>query len=129
MTRLTASLVIVIPCLAVGLTGCFDSGGLHPTLNGLKPVPLWLNVDVVSLAVTKKTVYDHVATAVTGQNCSTPRVERGAGPYCVNWPEPPLPPPEEYCYTTLARPTCYAQPYTQANDHLVGYVPSSITIR
>ena len=129
MTRLPASLVIVMVLLSVTLSGCFDYGGLHTPLDGLKPVPLWLNVDVVSLTVTKKTVYDHVASAMTGQNCSSPRVEMGDGAYCTNWPDPPAPPPEEYCYSTLARPTCYAQPYAQSNDHLVGYVPAAVTVR
>ena len=129
MTRLPASLVIVLMCLSVALSGCFDSAGMTPTLNGLKPVPLWLNVDVVSLAVTKKTVYDHVASAMTGQNCSSPRAEMREGAYCINWPEPPLPPPEEYCYTSLAKVTCYTQPYSQANDRLMGFVPAAVTVR
>ena len=129
MIRLPAPLVIVMVCLSGLLSGCFDSGGIHSSLIGLKPIPMWMNVEVVSLATTKKTVMDHVATAMTGQDCSTPRAERGAGAYCVNWPDPPAPPPEEYCYATLARATCYAQPYTQMNDRMLGYVPGSVRVR
>ena len=129
MIRPSASLVIVMVCLSASISGCADSSGLKPSLVGLKPVPMWLNVDVVSLSVTHKTVYDHVASAMTGQDCSSPRAERGAGAYCENWPTPPAPPQEEYCYSSLAKATCYAQPYTQANDHMLGYVPAALTVR
>ena len=129
MNRLPAPLAIVLMCLSVSLSGCFDTGGIQPTLIGLKPIPMWMNVEVVSVTTTKKTIMDHVATAMTGQDCSTPRAERGDGPYCTNWPTPPAPPPELYCYSSLAKASCYTQPYTQANDRMLGYVPASIQAR
>jgi hypothetical protein len=126
--RLPAPLVIVLACSSVTLSGCFDQTGIHPDLIGLKPLPLWANVDVVSLVTTHKTVFDHAATLMTGQDCSSPRAERD-GAYCVRWPEPPPPPQEIYCYASLAKPTCYAQPYVQANDQLVSFVPASLPVR
>jgi len=128
MMRLPAPLAIALACSSVALSGCFDQSAIRPNLIGLKTIPLWMNVDVVSVTATKKTVYDHVATYMTGQDCSSPRAERN-GYYCVNWPEPPSPPPEEYCYSSLAKATCYAHPYVQANDHLINYVPGSVPVR
>jgi hypothetical protein len=81
-------------------------------------------IEIASVMATKKTLFDHVATWVTGQDCSSVRAE-GNGDYCVDWPKTPMPPQQVYCYSTIARPTCYAQPYTQGNDHLIGFVPAS----
>ena len=128
MMRLQAPLVIIVMCFSSVLSGCVSPTGLESSTLHLKTVPAYFNVDVASLMLTKKTVFDHVATFATGQDCSTPRAERD-GPYCAKWPEPPAPPPEVYCYATLARPTCYSQAYNQSNDHLVGFVPASVTTK
>ena len=128
MMRLPAPLAILVECSRFVLTGCFDNGGLYSNITDLKPVPKLLNVEVLSLGMTKKTLFDHVATWMTGQDCSTPRAERD-GAYCTKWPDPPAPPPEVYCYSTLARPTCYSQAYVQGNDHLIGFVPASVVVR
>jgi len=128
MMRLTAPLVIVVVGVSFSLAGCFGPTGIESSIIDLKPVPRIIDIDVASVMLTKKTVFDHVATMVTGQDCSTPRAERD-GAYCVKWPEPPVPPTEVYCYSTLARPTCYSQTYNQSNDHLVGFVPASIATK
>lgn len=86
------------------------------------------NLEVLSVINTKKTLGDHVATWITGKDCSTPRAER-EGVWCVDWPSPPPPPTQVYCYASLARPSCYAQPYNEGNDRLIGFVPSSTPIR
>jgi hypothetical protein len=111
------------------------SGCGYPTLEGIKTTPLaghqpmeWPSLELVSVVATKKTLFDHVATWVTGRDCSTPRSER-EGTYCVDWPEAPPPPQQVYCYASWARPTCYAQPYTQGNDRLIGFVPASLPQR
>ncbi|HTH16419.1 MAG TPA: hypothetical protein VL974_07185 [Magnetospirillum sp.] len=81
-------------------------------------------LEVLSVINTKKTLGDHVATWITGKDCSTPRAER-EGVWCVDWPDPPPPPQQVYCYASIARPSCYAQPYNQGNDRLIGFVPAS----
>lgn len=88
-----------------------------------------INLEVASVMTTKKTLADHVATWVTGRDCSTVRVERDGDSWCRDWPNPPAPPPQLYCYASLARPTCYSQPYTEGNDRLIGFVPASPPIR
>ena len=124
-TLMPAALVVA---LSSGLAGCFDTNGIQTSVTTMKGIPLWMNLEVISLTTTHKTMYDHVATYMTGQDCSSPRAERGDA-YCVGWPQPPAPPPEVYCYSTLARANCFSQPYTQVNDHLIGFVPASIQTR
>ncbi len=128
MMRLPAPLVIVLSVSLAGLSGCIDTYSTPRDVYGLKPLPALMSAEVVSLAVTHKTLFDHAATFLTGQDCSSPRAERD-GAYCVRWPDPPPPPQEVYCYSSLAKPTCYAQPYVQANDHLVSFVPASVPVR
>jgi len=121
MIRRTAAAAVIL-----ALSGCG-----YPSATGMKTTPLagnqpteWMTLEMISLVATKKTMFDHVATWVTGQDCSTPRAER-EGTYCVEWPETPPPPPQVYCYASFARPTCYSQPYNQGNDRLIGFVPAS----
>jgi hypothetical protein len=110
------------------LTGCFNAEGLvsHP-----KPIPkdlLFMQLEAISLINTHKTMGDHVISWITGKDCSSPRAER-EGVYCTERPGAPPPPQQVYCYTTLARPTCYSQPYNEGNDHLIGFVPASTPLR
>ena len=127
MTRRLASLVMMLTLSSFGLEGCFNYDGLHNSVSQLQRGPTWLNLEVVSLVTTKKTIFDHVATWVTGDDCSSPRAERN-GPYCVHWPDPPVPPQQLYCYSSLAKANCYSQAYQQGNDHLIGFVPASSPI-
>lgn len=85
-------------------------------------------LEVLSVVNTKKTLPDHVATWVTGKDCSTIRAQRG-GAWCVDWPAPPAPPQQVYCYASLAKPSCYAQPYNEGNDRLIGFVPAPTPVR
>jgi hypothetical protein len=114
--------------LPLVLSGCafFSNGGIERYPDQVPGVTLWANLEVASLAMTKKTLEDHIATWVTGDNCSTPRAEND-GDYCVPWPRRPAPPPGEYCYATLATATCYARPVNDGNDRLIGFVaPAAI---
>ncbi|MCR6631563.1 MAG: hypothetical protein NVV74_16820 [Magnetospirillum sp.] len=77
---------------------------------------------------TKKTLGDHVATWITGKDCSSVRAER-EGAWCVDWPSPPPPQSQVYCYASIARPSCYAQPYNEGNDRLIGFVPAPTPLR
>ena len=87
-----------------------------------------MNLEVLSVINTKKTLTDHVATWITGKDCSTIRAQR-EGAWCVDWPNPPAPPHQVYCYSSLARPSCYAQPYNEGNDRLIGFVPAATPMR
>lgn len=116
--------------LLATLSGCMwvdqeslYSGGNPPGIGGTLA-----NLEVMSVINTKKTLGDHLATWVTGKDCSTLRAQR-EGAWCVDWPAPPAPPQQVYCYASLARPSCYSQPYNEGNDRLIGFVPAPTPIR
>lgn len=111
------------------LSGCVwvDSSGLNPGMSPPNPGIALMNLEVLSVINTKKTLGDHVATWVTGKDCSTPRAQR-EGTWCVDWPAPPPPPQQVYCYSSIARASCYQQPYNEGNDRLIGFVPASAPV-
>lgn len=116
--------------IALALPGCMwvDQESLHAGGNPPGIGATLVNLEVLSVINTKKTLSDHIATWVTGKDCSAVRAER-EGVWCVDWPDPPAPPQQVYCYATWARPSCYAQPYNQGNDRLIGFVPAPTPIR
>lgn len=113
--------------------GCSnDTGHLPYSTHGLsaegRVATQLVGLEVLSVVNTKKTLADHVATWITGRDCSTIRAQR-EGAWCVDWPAPPAPPQQVYCYASLARPSCYAQPYNEGNDRLIGFVPAGTPVR
>lgn len=84
-------------------------------------------VSVVSLNVTKKTVTDHIASAVTGRDCSIITLNE-TGEYC----------PEQvvvdrsnlYCYRTLGGVDCHTlpDPYKNSQTSLASPPPVRKTI-
>lgn len=129
VARMT-KMAVAVGAVAGGLSGCvwIDNTGINTGMSPPNAGVAWANLEVVSVMATHKTLTDHVATWVTGRNCSSVRAER-EGVWCVDWPGPPPPPPQLYCYATLAKPTCYAQPYNEGNDRLIGFVPAAAPIR
>lgn len=112
------------------MTGCawVDQTGIVTGMSPPSPEAAMINLEVLSVINTKKTLGDHVATWITGRDCSTIRAQR-EGAWCVDWPAPPAPPQQVYCYASLARPSCYSQPYNEGNDRLIGFVPAPTPIR
>ncbi len=118
------------------LAGLLIVGGCaYMTKDGIadapKPLPspyTFFQLEAFTLINTHKTVGDHIVGWITGKDCSSPRSERGEE-YCRDWPSRPPPPPQVYCYSSLAKPSCYTQPYNEGNDHLLGFVPASTPIR
>ena len=112
------------------LSGCayFGPNGIETELSAGGNLYGLTNLEVLSVINTKKTLTDHVATWVTGKDCSTIRAQR-EGAWCVDWPAPPAPPQQVYCYASLAKPSCYAQPYNEGNDRLIGFVPAPTPVR
>ena len=89
----------------IGLTACGELTGLAVVGAG-----------VVSLSATKKLPLDHVASWVSGKDCSVV-VQAETGRYCRDEADAtqmvaaaPL-----YCYRTLGEITCYAAPDEQAS--------------
>lgn len=118
-----------IAAASILLSGCawVNSDGFH---TGMPPDAgtALVNLEVLSLVNTRKTLTDHVASWITGQDCSTPRAQR-EGVFCTDWPGPPPPQQQVYCYASLAKPSCYAQPYNEGNDRLIGFVPAPTPMR
>jgi len=112
------------------LAGCawIDQTGLHSGMSPPSNMAGFVNLEVLSVINTKKTLTDHVATWVTGKDCSTIRAQR-EGVWCVDWPGPPPPRQQVYCYSSIARPSCYSQPYNEGNDRLIGFVPAPLPVR
>lgn len=112
------------------LAGCGMVGrdGIETELGSVGDPYVLANLEILSIINTKKTLGDHVATWVTGKDCSTIRAER-EGVWCVDWPGPPPPPQQVYCYASLAKPSCFAQPYNEGNDRLIGFIPAPTPIR
>ncbi|CAA7627655.1 conserved exported hypothetical protein [Candidatus Terasakiella magnetica] len=113
------------------LSGCgfFSASGFKVAPTPLPDVYTFMQLEAFSLINTRKTVADHIIGWITGKDCSSPRAERGETYYCIDYVERPAPPPQVYCYNTLGRPTCYAQPYNEGNDRLIGFVPASTPVR
>ncbi|MBI5163365.1 MAG: hypothetical protein HY985_05630 [Magnetospirillum sp.] len=111
----------------LAVAGCADEEGFQANMGrlGMTPRYQFFQLEALSLINTQKTITDHIATLVTGRDCSTPRAQR-EGVWCVDWPGAPPPPPQVYCYQSLARPSCYSQPYNEGNDRLIGFVAAPL---
>ncbi len=112
------------------LCGCgfATQSGLATTPKPLSNPYTFFQLEALSLINTHKTMGDHIIGWITDKDCSSPRSERGEE-YCRDWPGRPTPPPQVYCYASLAKPSCFSQPYNEGNDHLIGFVPASTPIR
>jgi len=112
------------------LSGCgwISAGEIRHNPPGFGNPYSFMQLEALSLINTHKTMGDHIFGWITDKDCSTPRAERGEA-YCREWPGKPAPPQQVYCYSTLARPSCYTQPYNEGNDKLIGFVPASTPIR
>ncbi len=78
--------------------------------------------DAVTLINTDKTIVDHLAGLMSGQDCSTLRSMDG-GHYCQpHYENVPVVQPL-YCYRTLGKVSCYDRPSPNTGDKLVGIRP------
>ena len=71
-----------------------------------------------SLAHTDKTVPDHVATWVTGEDCSLLRYTEEGGPYCQTEAETAPTATQVVCYRTLGAIDCYDAPDPKASSFM-----------
>lgn len=98
-------------------TGAFRAQNLAGEIvSGLRPFAI---LEMTAVITTKKTVIDHIAQLLTGQDCSTIRASKG-GNYCNPWYVNRPIVPQLYCYRTLAAISCYEQPSRYPGDKLVG---------
>lgn len=83
---------LVIP---IGVTGCVDPASL--TISG---------ASVVTAVDSGKTVTDHAMSFATGENCSFLHSFKGKA-WCVPERGKEHAPPDQVCYSSIARITCY----------------------
>lgn len=76
-------------------------------------------VEGVSVINSDKTLGDHVASWVTGKDCSSIREKMFNTDYCQEYPKRPPKKAPVFCYRTLADVSCYSEPSTNPNDVLV----------
>lgn len=73
-----------------------------------------MGADMVSLTSTKKTVFDHVASAATGRDCSSLKFTE-IGEYCPD--KVMVDRTKVYCYRTLADVDCHHIPDPYKNGY------------
>ncbi len=89
---------MLLPLLAsLPLAGCVAEQAIGPALV----------VGGASVVLTGRTPVDHVASLVTGQDCSVVRLERRES-WCG--PPPAPPPPQAFCTPSLGRVDCWTSP-------------------
>lgn len=103
MRRIRPPLLAVI--LALPLGGCW----IDPLLG-----PLAIT-NAASLVLTGGTTVDHVASLVTGRNCSAVRIEQRL-PWCA--PPPGPPPVTAFCTRSLGAVDCWAWPPSGSQSQL-----------
>ncbi len=102
---------LAVACLAAAsflVSACTTHGTEEALHMPYTPITALVLADGVSVMATSKTVEDHVAGWVTGQDCSVIRASHG-GDYCVAKDKTPRVAVASYCYKTLAKTTCYDQ--------------------
>ena len=72
-----------------------------------KVAPPWIAAEAASVVVFGRGIGDIVVSAVTGQDCSIVRLDRGQT-YCAPPEAPPAPPP--VCTRSLGVPDCWVNP-------------------
>jgi len=115
------ALLVLTPAIAWSLSGC-------ETLAALPPVAIAGTIEGVSLNQTGKTVSDHIASGITGDDCSVLRYTKG-GKYCLT--EAELAREEAIqrraydgsCYRTRGSVTCYTEADAQHTSETAIYNP------
>jgi len=114
--------------LGSGLAACSSFNDLFPG-NLQKITPFAENyqalgaLSVATIIVTDKTIIDHFVSYFREEDCSTVRASMG-DTYCRPIRVAYVPPPEPFCYRSLAEASCFATPNPYGTDHRMGsYLP------
>jgi len=101
-------LMALLAGLGFGLSGC--------GIEYLPPVAIAATIEGVSLNQTGKTVSDHLASWVTGEDCSVLRAHKDGGKYCMSSAAIAQEQAELHrayagdCYRVRGNVACYDQP-------------------
>ncbi|MTJ82745.1 MAG: hypothetical protein F8N37_17290 [Telmatospirillum sp.] len=113
--------LLVCLTMIAALAGCEAWNGTTKALRpGIPAATTFVLVDAASLINTHKTIDDHLISLLTGMDCSTVRASKGDH-YCLEPPEQkPVYIRTTYCYKSLAKVTCYDQPFDKDATQLYG---------
>lgn len=108
------------------LSGCWLTASNSHLPWSVSPLGLWGAGEAVSVLTTGKAMESHLASAITGKDCSVERAFSSNGKFCMtqielmrmNTPDYTL--EAVYCYRSLAAPVCYARPSPNPADVLIG---------
>ena len=100
---------ITLAAASLLISACTTHGTEEAFHMPYTPITALVLADGVSVMATSKTVEDHVAGWVTGQDCSVIRASHG-GDYCVAKDKTPKVALTSYCYHTLGKTNCYDKP-------------------
>jgi len=85
--------------------------------------------DVATLMVTDKTMVDHIVSYFRGEDCSSVRASQGDY-YCRPIQLAYTPPPEPFCYRSLASVSCFSSPNPYGTDTRMGsFLPGITRVR
>ncbi|MGE4527820.1 MAG: hypothetical protein AB7D00_05575 [Rhodospirillaceae bacterium] len=85
--------------------------------------------DVATLMVTDKTMVDHIVSYFREEDCSSVRASQGDR-YCRPFQIAYTPPPEPFCYRSLADVSCFASPNPYGTDTRMGsFLPGITRVR
>lgn len=86
-------------------------------------------VELATLIVTDKTMVDHIVSYFLEEDCSSVRASLG-DTYCRPIRLAYTPPPEPFCYRSLADVSCFSQPNPYGTDHRMGtFLPGVSRVR
>jgi hypothetical protein len=123
---------------AVALAACDNHKSLHEVVgaHGLERLTPFNQgfqalaaAELATLIVTDKTMVDHIVSYFREEDCSSVRASRGDR-YCRPIRMAYTPPPEPFCYRSLADVSCFAEPNPYGTDHRMGtFLPGITRIR
>jgi len=129
---------VALSCLALlMLGGCWfsslDDAVPSAGVEKLTPFPRGYQAlfaaDIATLMVTDKTMMDHIVSYFREEDCSSVRASQGDR-YCRPIQIAYTPPPEPFCYRSLARVNCFTSPNPYGTDTRTGsFLPGITRVR
>ncbi|MBN2752759.1 MAG: hypothetical protein JXQ84_08630 [Rhodospirillaceae bacterium] len=123
---LVLPLIALTACSRSSLDGAVKAGGLERLTPFEHAYQGLFAVDVATLIVTDKTMLDHIVSYFREEDCSAVRASQGDR-YCRPIRIAYTPPPEPFCYRSLADVSCFSTPNPYGSDHRMGTFLPGIT--
>ena len=125
MLRVAVCMIASVSLLSACSPAKNTALALHPPAS---PFTALLAVDAVSVINTGKTMEDHVASWITGEDCSLIRASHGYD-YCENTKPGPTVTQTAYCYKSLAKVSCFDRRLASDRNVYVGARSDQIPVQ